>query len=66
MTRRDYILIAQVLKSQKPHPNTGLVGEWRACVRAFADALANENPRFQRDRFLDACDVASGTKRRAW
>lgn len=63
MTRKDYILIAQAIKDAKPASvkddyGNGLdVGVERAAFR-LADALAVDNPRFDRERFLVACGVA--------
>lgn len=60
MTRKDYVLIAEALRitngSIKVAPYDaetalGLVAE------VIADRLENENPRFDRERFLTACGV---------
>lgn len=54
MTRKDYQLIAQILrKSRAPHMDTETLNE---LAYTFADELEWENPRFDRKRFL----VASG------
>jgi hypothetical protein len=53
MTRKDYVMIADVLA----------VAWWasmdqrRHIVYDLADALGADNPRFDRARFLDACGV---------
>ena len=52
MTRKDYVLIAEVLRNQAFISKI----DFELLVEDFADALAKENPRFDRDRFL----VASG------
>jgi len=44
MTRRDYILLASVLRDLVPKDNPA--------IRMIADALAQDNPRFNRDHFL--------------
>ena len=55
MTRKDYELIAAVLKAQRS-------GYWQqegdrdSIVQALADALAGDNPRFDRDRFIKAAE----------
>ena len=54
MTRKDYVLIAQTIndswvKSSSVH----------VLVLALTDALAQDNPRFDRERFLKACGVQS-------
>ena len=52
MTRKDYVLIAEVLRNQAFISKV----DFELLVEDFADALAKENPRFDRERFL----VASG------
>lgn len=59
MTRKDFELIARVLK------DTPRYAEWRGIVKddraelaeAFAAELAAGNPLFDRARFLAACGV---------
>jgi hypothetical protein len=60
MTRKDYVLLAAAIE------RAGLSGdfeksEYQAAIEyvatELADALAAENPRFERDRFLKACGV---------
>ena len=46
MTRRDFELIAGVLRETNATPEQ---------AQAFASALAATNPRFDRERFLSAC-----------
>lgn len=59
MTRKDYVLIADALKHAAAcDPGTEGGGIYRAAV-CIADALAADNPRFDRARFLQACGVAS-------
>ena len=54
MTRKDYILIAEVLSNYSDV--NGVVIERDEIAVKLADALAQDNPRFDRRRFL----VASG------
>ena len=61
MTKKDFILIAEVLAESKYliDSQTPISAE-QARVRianATADALATTNPRFDRARFLAACGV---------
>lgn len=65
MTRKDYVLIAEALKHARDQiPATGehvaheLLGN-SSSARSIANALADDNPRFDRARFLQACGVAS-------
>lgn len=63
MTKKDYELIATILDGQTivaPSQMAAACREQRdTYARAFADALKRENPRFDRERFLRACGVAS-------
>lgn len=60
MTKKDYQLIAGVLKQSladdqaimQLHQNA-----LTATAKAMAEALAAENPRFDRTKFLEACGV---------
>jgi hypothetical protein len=60
MTRKDYKLIAEVLKSGMENwagwnekPEEVLSGT----ARSLATKLAQDNPRFDRAKFLEACGV---------
>lgn len=61
MTRKDYVLIAAALNGACPDTRR-LVREyngWHVAVCALANALAADNPAFDRARFLKACGVQS-------
>lgn len=57
MTRKDYVLIAQAIKGQVNF----FIGDQlvlqviKAIAISVAMALATDNPRFDRDRFMQAC-----------
>ena len=56
MTRKDFQLIADTLKASKPKSEVSQpLANWMMTVDRFADALAETNPRFDRDRFINAC-----------
>jgi len=64
MTRKDYILIADTLVRIRPLMDLGssIVGDgawevWNDACEAIASALASDNPRFDRKRFLRACGI---------
>ena len=66
MTRKDYILIAAALKESRSHiasPNASLRDARSetldVTVGRLAEALASDNPRFDRERFLTAAGVQS-------
>lgn len=52
MTRKDYELLGAALLDARPVV-TG-IETWVACVRAIANALERDNPRFDSLRFLKA------------
>jgi hypothetical protein len=55
MTRQDFELIARVIKAQrKPHNDTDTLDR---ITREFAEALGDTNPRFDSQRFVEACEV---------
>ncbi len=57
MSRKDYIAIAQALKGTKEiHASTlGAASVLHQAADLIADALASENPRFDRQKFISAC-----------
>lgn len=61
MTRKDYQLIANTLAAERAyHADLGqaYAAETVESVAArLADELADDNPRFDRERFLKACGV---------
>lgn len=56
MTRKDYVLIAQVLRSLNDDFNNGGSDEvsLELVVDSLATALSQDNPRFDRKRFIGA------------
>ncbi len=65
MTRKDYVLIANCIKDvyeyQKENDGKGSRALKQGAIRVVAEGLATdfgqENPRFDRGRFLTACGV---------
>lgn len=60
MTRKDYVDLAAAFKSSRPADAPFGVenpkkAQWIKDVLAIANVLANDNPRFDRDRFEVAC-----------
>jgi hypothetical protein len=58
MTRKDFVLIAQVIKylpSFECKQDSDVVRH-SAVVASFAEALKNTNPRFDAQRFADAAN----------
>lgn len=57
MTRKDYEVIAMALRVSAPigMPATVEFEVWAGVVETMADALAQENARFNRGRFLESC-----------
>lgn len=62
MTRKDYIAIATALHGARLEGHglstasvKYIVEQWELCVDATAAAMAYDNPRFDRERFLKAC-----------
>ena len=57
MTRKDYILIAAAIAAAKIDAMTGAEYARKCITHNIALALASDNPRFDRERFLKACGV---------
>jgi len=57
MTRKDYELIAKAIRCASAAPGYAARNSFAAF--AIADALASDNPRFDRERFLKACGIQS-------
>ena len=59
MTRKDYVMIAEILKFNRRDFNEGEDGLSLLNILAhqFANSLEDDNPRFDRARFLVACGV---------
>lgn len=63
MTKKDYIKIAAVFSQYRDHAGNWPQSPWRHTAAQelssrFADMLAQDNPRFDRARFLAACGLA--------
>ena len=56
MTKKDYVLIAEVL-NKFPRLDYGVESVLEELAEEMADALALTNPRFDRAKFLTACGV---------
>jgi hypothetical protein len=59
MTRKDYVLIATALNRARDHGsfNYEEKSQHEFDCHYVADALSQDNPRFDRARFLKACGV---------
>ncbi len=58
MTRKDYVAVADILSEYAPGANEVSWEEpqlFDQMVREFADYMAEDNPRFMRNKFIDAC-----------
>lgn len=56
MTRKDYTALAYHLSLVEPADNVPVAhAAWTASCRAIADCLQDDNTRFDRTRFLEAC-----------
>jgi hypothetical protein len=64
MTRKDYVMIASAIRETLlPEPETGIAPpDWqvfatRGVALRLADVLGADNPRFNRQQFLQACSL---------
>lgn len=54
MSKKDYELIANAISSVDKRLNADPLGD---AAIAIADVMAEDNPRFDRDKFLAACGI---------
>jgi hypothetical protein len=66
MTRKDFVALAGALQRVRPsdYPETSVTldiarDQWQRDVATVADILEWDNPRFDRERFLRACNGQS-------
>lgn len=59
MTRKDYKLIADIIRQQTVNTDSKFGGVIYPAdlAAAIASALKHDNPRFRRDLFLKACGI---------
>lgn len=53
--KRHYEAIANALQRARPVSPPEAVEQWDCCVSELADTFAQDNPKFQRGRFVAAC-----------
>ena len=53
MTRKDYIEVAKIINKYMEEEYCG--GFWPLASEDFADMFEKDNPRFNREKFLEAC-----------
>jgi hypothetical protein len=59
MTKKDYELIARILRDARAIGTTGAERHLLDIIASdFADSLAKDNPRFKKERFFAACTPA--------
>lgn len=67
MTAKDYRLIAAALHRSKPESDDRSAEDrlhaWHHIANTCAHSLAADNPRFDFDRFIDACNGSLRGKR---
>lgn len=66
MSKKDYQAIARAIHATRPDPSPRLDGPaihplmtdvWEKTRNAIADVLAADSPRFDRARFMEACET---------
>jgi hypothetical protein len=57
MTKQDYIIVAEVLNRVRGMYWVSKAGRYNAIVEELAAAFAEDNPRFNQDKFIDACGL---------
>lgn len=57
MTRKDFRLLARILRDLKPDTYSVWFVFWRQTVCYLADQLTHIYPKFKRDWFIKACGI---------
>jgi hypothetical protein len=57
MTRKDYVATAEILSNYSMYFDVNMFAD---IVNDFADMFENDNPRFDHDRFVEACMAIGG------
>ena len=57
MTRKDYVATADILEVLVTTATDESFPDIQDAVDAFAEMFANDNPRFDRKRFVEACGI---------
>ena len=57
MTRKDYVMIAEVINRNATSSTESAFIDFARMAEDLATELQNDNPRFDRARFLTACGV---------
>ena len=57
MTRKDYVMIAEVINRNTGSLTESALIDFARMAEDLATELQNDNPRFDRARFLTACGV---------
>ena len=55
MSKKDYELIAEIFRKNKPNCITQKIN-WDNLVKAMAESFAQENPRFNKSKFIMFCN----------
>ena len=56
MTKKDFIALAEELAHIRPNIIDPLYVEWIICIKAVASACKYNNPNFDREKFIEACN----------
>lgn len=61
MTRKDYVALARAIHGAQPEPAASIeLKQWERVWYRIADVLEADNPRFDRQRFIDAVENGKG------
>ena len=58
MTRKHFVALANALACSRPVQGEDFeeaTAQWRCDIQAVADVCREQNPNFDRERFLNAC-----------
>lgn len=63
--RRHYEAIATLMQDTKPLKDATAFTQWYVDCEGLADMLADDNARFDRERFIRACEPGANVRARS-
>jgi len=62
--KRHYEAIAQAMQDARFRLRAGALDQWQCTIQCLANMLAEDNGRFQRERFISACEPGANVRSR--
>ena len=63
--KRHYEAIATAMQDARFRLRSSSLDQWQCTIQCLANMLAEDNGRFQRDRFISACEPGANVRARS-